>query len=215
MAGRIAGFCLDSDQSDAAEWLEKGFTVNLANPDPQSLCNLTEFKARIAVDENRLSDAQLLMAGKTDSGWVKERRGWHAASVAIIVRLMIAQRLGVAQLTPHVEALENLFEFTAGVGGQDYEVASLYFGLKYLNKDSEAESYAVEYIQNRRRDKLPLPSEWDSIRARLGERRRQACNYTDLAPSFRRYGLRTGEAGIGPCRSAGGGPPELGAPSDA
>lgn len=168
MAARIAGFCLDRDQSAASEWLERGLSINMTKLDPQTLSNLSEFKARIAIDENRLSDAQTLMAGKTDSAWVKERRGWHAASVAVIVRLMIAQRAAADQLAPYVQTLEDLFEFTAGVGGQDYEVASLYFGLKYLKKDSAAGAYALEYVQSRRRDSLPLPREWNHIRASLG-----------------------------------------------
>lgn len=182
MAARIAGFCLDRDQSEAAEWLERGIAINTTNPDPQILSTLSDYKARMAVDENRLSDAQSLMAGKADLEWLKDRRGWHAASVAIIVRLMISQRAGAAQLAPYVETLESLYEFTATVGGQDYEVASLYFGLRYLDKDSEAESYAIEYIENRRRDKLPLPVEWNSIRAGLGKGRRRQCNHRDMAP---------------------------------
>jgi hypothetical protein len=182
MAARIAGFCLDSDQSDAGEWVERGLTVNTTNPDPQTLSNLSEYKARIAIDENRLSVAQSLMAGKTNLAWLEDRRGSHAACVAVIVRLMIAQHAGAAQLAPYVETLKNLYEFTAGVGGQDYEVASLYFGLQCLNKDSEAETYAIEYIQERRRDNLPLPREWNGIRARLGTGGRRDCSYKPLAP---------------------------------
>jgi len=75
------------------------------------------------------------------------------------------------ELTPYVEQLQQLFEFTARFGGQDYEVASLYFGLQYLNKHIAAEFYAVDYVLNRRRDKLPLPNEWDSIGASISEGR--------------------------------------------
>ena len=169
MAGRITAFCFDADRPEAREWLERAILANTASPDPHTICTLTEYRARIAIIENRLSDAQTLMAGKIDLEWLKDRRGWYAASLAIVVRIMIAQRVGVAELSPYVEELEELFKFTASLGGQDYEVASLYFGLQYLNKHIAAESYAVDYVRNKRRDKLPLPNEWDRISTITGQ----------------------------------------------
>jgi len=169
IAGRIAAFCLDADRPEAREWLERAILANTASPDSNTICTLLEYRARIAIIEERLSDAQSLMAGKMDLEWLKDRRGWYAASVAVIVRIMIAQQVGAAELAPYVEKLEELFRFTASLGGQDYEVASLYFGLQYLNKHIAAESYALDYVRNKRRDKLPLPNEWDSITTIIGQ----------------------------------------------
>lgn len=169
MAGRIAAFCFDADRPEAREWLERAVLANTASPDPHTICTLTEYRARAAIIENRLSDAESLMAGKMDLEWLKDRRGWYAASISIVLRTMIAQHVGAAELTPFVEKLEKLFKFTAGLGGQDYEVASLCFGLQYLNKHIAAEAYAADYVRNKRRDRLPLPNEWDGISASIRE----------------------------------------------
>jgi hypothetical protein len=167
MAARLTAFYFDSDHPAAREWLERAVQANSAANEPSILCTLTEYRARAAIIEHRLSDAQSLMAGKTDMQWLQDRRGWYAASVAIVVRTMIAQHVSVGDLTPYVEALKDLFKFTARLGGQDYEVASLYFGLQYLDQRAVATAYAVDYVRQKRRDRLPLPKEWVQILAEV------------------------------------------------
>jgi hypothetical protein len=174
MAVRIADLYIDMNWDGAREWLERALSANNAAPDPYQTVALEEYRAKIALLENRLDDADRILTQSGGHQWLPPWLGWHAAHIAIHIRVLIASMAPQEEVARHVRKLSELFEATCSLGGQDYEVASLYFGLQYLGERSEADAYLVRYLDHGRREVTPLREELGAIADRVARVRKSA-----------------------------------------
>jgi hypothetical protein len=108
--------------------------------------------ARIALLENRVSDAETILEREFDWDRLRQRRGWLAAATALRIRVQIARCASVAEVFLNVEELRQLYSDTAILGCQDAEVAALYAGLVYVGDRLTAETYLKDYLTHKRRD---------------------------------------------------------------
>jgi DNA-binding SARP family transcriptional activator len=152
MAARIAAISVDWHRQDAQERVKEALQANEASPDPHIAFSLTGLRAKLAIEEKRFTEANEIISEQGKDEWLQPRHGFHAAQIAIRIRAMIGRCASVEETAPYVETLAGLFYKVAGLGGQDYEVASLYFGLTYLKRRRAAEAYVFDYLKFIRRE---------------------------------------------------------------
>jgi hypothetical protein len=155
-AGRIAALIedthLDSTQGTLEEWMELGLAASVDHWDPHNDFSLNASLARAALHKGRVKEARQIIETEFDWDWLEHRGSWHAAALALRVRLLMAEQSKVADIAPHIDRLRHLFSRIAGLGGQDYEVATLCDGLVYVGEHILAQQFFDDYTLNRRRD---------------------------------------------------------------
>jgi DNA-binding SARP family transcriptional activator len=166
-AERIAAFLVDSRRPGAEEWMRRAVDRHGEGPELHITFSLNAYRTRIALRENRLWDAKTILERDFDWGWLQNRRGWLAAVIALRVRLRIAERARREEISPDVEELRELYEFTAPLGGQDYEIAGLCEGLLYAGRRADAEAYLEDYLSKKRRDLTQYSRELAEVSAIL------------------------------------------------
>jgi hypothetical protein len=143
-----------------------------ASPDPHIAFSLIALRAKLALREKRFTEASEIIADMQDDGWLQPRHGFHAAHIAVRTRTLIGTCASLEQIATNVEALAGLFHKIAGLGGQDYEIASLYFGLTYLKRRRAAEAYVFDYLKFIRRELYPPSPELKVIANAIAKRAR-------------------------------------------
>jgi len=155
-AGRIAALVEDthlgSSQGTLEEWMELGLAASVDHWDPHNNFSLNASLARSALQKGRLKEARQILETEFDWDWLEHRGGWFAAALALRIRLLIGERSNVAEIAPDIDRLRLLFPRIAGLGAQDYEVATLCDGLIYLGEHRLAQQFFDDYTLNRRRD---------------------------------------------------------------
>ena len=154
------GSMLEDENDPASEkWMALAME---ASWDPQDVHSNFSFNAdtiRIAIRANRLNDARRILDHELDWEWLRQRRLWLAAAVALKIRLMIAEHATSDATSQHVEELASLYRSTAGLGRQDYEVGALVNGLIYIKEPERAKSHLRDYLSRARRDLSPPANE--------------------------------------------------------
>jgi DNA-binding SARP family transcriptional activator len=163
MTVRIADLYLDMNWPEASEWVDRACLANGVAPDPHLNVALYGYRAKIAMLESRFADADEIMRQSGGDKWLPPWRGWHAAHIAIEIKVKIGLSAPAEVVAPYVQELADLFEVTSTLGGQDYEVAALYLGLSYLGRKRHAESFVIRYLDHARRDITPLREELRAV----------------------------------------------------
>ena len=149
---RIAAFLVDTRRPGAEEWMRRATERQGDGPELHITFSLNAYRTRVALRENRLRDAKTILECDFDWGWLRNRRGWLAAVLALRVRLRIAEGAEREEMGPDVDELKELYEFNAPLGGQDYEIAALCDGLLHTGRRGDAEEYLDDYLSKKRRD---------------------------------------------------------------
>jgi DNA-binding SARP family transcriptional activator len=152
LAGKLVAFLVNTGRPGAAEWMQRADECHGESSEVQAAISRKAYFARIALAENRLGDARRILERELDWEWLRDRRGWLAASIALLIRVQIAQGARADEIEFNVEQLRQLYVVTATLGGQDYEVAALCAGLLYLKNGAAAETYLTDYLSHKRRD---------------------------------------------------------------
>jgi len=154
-AVRLADFLLESDRSAAEIWLSRADQSHGEPDQLQTACSATAVKARLALIDNRLADAERVVK---EFPWdrLADRHTWRAAAIALRLRVHIAQRRPPDSVLRDVEELRDLYIRTSIVGGQDYEVSSLCRALNYVGDFTNAQRLLTDYVSNRRREVAPF-----------------------------------------------------------
>ena len=153
-AERIASFFVDTRRPGADQWIARARESADELPQPNVLYSTIVTKARIALRQNRIDDAARLV-NEFELDWLKYRRGWLAAALGIRIRVALASKVEASELLAEVSELRSLYGVTAGLGGQDCEVASLCAGLKAIGDAEDARSLLRDYLSSKRRDLTP------------------------------------------------------------
>lgn len=153
-AVRLAEFLLESDQTERSSveiWLARAEESHGEPDQLQTACSATAAKARLALWDKRLLDAERLVDAFP---WneLGDRHSWQAAGVALRLNTYIAQGRSPDSVLPYVNELRTLYERISQVGGQDYEVSALCRGLSYVNDDANARWHLTDYISKKRRE---------------------------------------------------------------
>jgi len=151
-AGKLAAFLVNTGGLGATEWMQRANEYHGESSEVQAAISRNAYLARIALVENRLGDARRILEQDLDWEWLQDRRGWLAASIALLIRVQIAEGAASTEIGFNVGQLRQLYAVTATLGGQDYEVAALCAGLLYLKDDEAAETYLTDYLSHKRRD---------------------------------------------------------------
>jgi hypothetical protein len=151
-AERLAAFLMDSGRPEAEKWMQRARDYHGEAPEVQTSFTLNVCLARIAFLENRLSDAKRILERDFDWEGLRHRRGWLAASIALLIKIQIGQGASVDEIGPNVAELRQLYEDTAMLGSQDCEVAALCAGLLYIGENESADAYLADYLSHKRRD---------------------------------------------------------------
>ena len=166
-AERFASLLEEEELSGSKQWMERAARESKEAPDVHSEFSFNADSVRMAIRENRLADARQILERGFDWEWLNNRRMWLASGLALQVRLLIAERAKPVDVGPYVEKLGGLFESTASLGRQDYEVAALIQGLTYVGKCAEAKLRLKDFILRKRRDLTPLSRELSQISEEL------------------------------------------------
>jgi hypothetical protein len=170
MAARIAAISVDWHRQDAEERVKEAVQANEASRDPHITFSLAGLRAKLAIQEKRFIEANEIISELGEDDWLRARHGFHAAQIAIRIRAMIGRGASLRETAPYVENLASLFSKIAGLGGQDYEIASLYFGLIYLERRRAAEAYVSDYLKGMRRELYSPSPELKIIAAAIAQR---------------------------------------------
>jgi hypothetical protein len=162
-AERIASFLLDTGGQGAETWTQRAVKSYGAAPAVQVTFAVQCYFARIALAQNRISDAESILDHEFDWVRLRHRRGWLAAALALRIKTRIARDAGVEEVSPTVEELRQLYSAIATLGCQDFEIAGLCAGLIYIGDQANAHKYLVDYLCNGRRDLTPYLKELTSV----------------------------------------------------
>jgi hypothetical protein len=158
------GSLLEDEESPGSEvWMERAVTGPSTPHDLRGNFSFLADTTRIAIREKRLDDARRYLDQGFDWEWVSRRRAWHAVLIALRIRLLIAERATLPEISPHVRKLRDLYGSIAGLGKQDYEIASLAQGFVYIGEHSHARDLLGDYVAHTRRDLTPLSRELTAI----------------------------------------------------
>jgi DNA-binding SARP family transcriptional activator len=151
-AERIAAFLVDNGRQGVREWMERATESHGEATEVHISLSINATVARIALLENRLSDAKRILEQDFDWDWLQHRRGLLAAATALQIRVQLGERVSVSDVGPNVEKLRKLYSETAILGGQDNEVATLCAALLYMGEKENASAYLADYLSCKRRD---------------------------------------------------------------
>lgn len=151
-AERIAAFLVYTRRFGMHEWIARAREPDGETPHPSVAFSMYSSIARAALLENRVEDAERIISEKFSWDWLRHRRGWTAAALALRIRVQLARRVSASELAPDIAQLRTLYGCTAALGGQDYEVAALCAGLIYVGSSSDARDLLTDYLSNKRRD---------------------------------------------------------------
>jgi hypothetical protein len=175
IAERIATFLFETGCQGGHTWMERAVKSYGDAPAVQGSFAVHAYFARIALVENRLSDAESILDYELDWEWLRHRRSWLAAALALRIKTKIARKASADEVRPYVEELRQLYSAVATLGCQDFEIAGLCAGLIYLGERANADKYLVDYLCNGRRDLTPYLKELTSV-----------CQALDVKPSTHR-----------------------------
>jgi DNA-binding SARP family transcriptional activator len=162
-AEKIAAFLIDTDRQGVETWLQRAVTSYGDAPAVQPSYAVHCYFARIALAQNRIADAESILNHKFDWEWLRHRRGWLAAALALRIHTQIARKTSIEEVSSTVEELRQLYTAVATLGCQDFEIAELCAGLSYIGDQANAEKYLVDYLCNGRRDLTPYLRELTSV----------------------------------------------------
>lgn len=167
-AERIAEFLISAGRTGAHEWVARALEPDEKPQQPHLVFSTSALRVRLAILENRIADAEHIVVEEFAWDWLKHRRGWLAAALALRIRVRLAQHVGVDRLLNDVEDLHALYGSTANIGAQDSEVASLCAGLAYIGRSREAERLLKDYVLTQRRDLTAYNSDLAAVCEALG-----------------------------------------------
>jgi hypothetical protein len=162
-AERIAAFLIDNSRHGVETWMQRAIKSYGDAPAVEVSFAIHAYRARIALLQNRISDAESILAHEFDWEPLRHRRGWLAAALALRIKTKIARNASVEELVPDVEEVRQLYSAVATLGCQDFEIAALCAGLIYMGEKASADKYLVDYLCNARRDLTPYLSELTSV----------------------------------------------------
>jgi hypothetical protein len=175
IAERIAAFLFETGRQGVETWMQRAVKSYGDAPSVQATFAVHGYSARIALAQNRISDAESILDHEFDWEWLRHRRGWLAAALALRIKTKIARKASVDEVKPNVEELRQLYSAIATLGCQDFEIAGLCAGLIYIGDKANADKYLVDYLCNGRRDLTPYLRELTSV-----------CRALDVKPSTHR-----------------------------
>jgi hypothetical protein len=164
-ATRMLGLLVDTGSSETAEWSERA-SKTFDRQDASTAYAVLNHMCRIALRENRIADARKHAEASLELRWLSERKGWLAASLAVQLRVAIAEKRPVGELRDPVEKLQDLYGYIANIGGQDNEIAALCAALAYVGEKSLAKDLLTDY-DTRRRDLTPWSADLLEISSAL------------------------------------------------
>jgi DNA-binding SARP family transcriptional activator/predicted XRE-type DNA-binding protein len=179
-AERTAAFLFETDREGVETWMQRAVkSYGDTSAVPLTFATQCCF-ARIALTQNRLSDAEWIVDHEFDWESLRHRRGWLAAALALRIKTRVARQASVSEVTLTVEELRQLYSTIATLGCQDFEIAGLCAGLIYIGDQANAAKYLVDYLCNARRDLTPHLGELTSV-----------CHALDVEPLSHRDVLGT------------------------
>jgi hypothetical protein len=162
-AEKIAVFLLETGRQGVETWIQRAVKSYGDAPAVQATFAVHGYIARIALAQNRISEAESILDHEFDWEWLRHRRGWLAAALALRIKTKIARNVCIEDVSPTVEELRQLYSEIATLGCQDFEIAGLCAGLIYIGDQANADKYLVDYLCNGRRDLTPYLKELTSV----------------------------------------------------
>jgi hypothetical protein len=162
-AERVASFLLDTGREGAETWMDRAVKSYGDAQAVQVTFAVHGYFARIALAQNRISAAESILDHEFDWVWLRHRRGWLAAALALRIKTKIARQASIEEVSPIVEELRQLYSAVATLGCQDFEIAGLCVGLIYIGDQANAHKYLVDYLSNGRRDLTPYLRELTAV----------------------------------------------------
>jgi hypothetical protein len=162
-AERIAAFLFEAGRQGAEIWMQRAVKSYGDAPAIRVTFAAQAHFARIALAQNRISDAESILDHEFDWEWLHHRRGWLAAALALRIKAKIARKASFDEVSSSVEELRQLYSLVATLGCQDFEIAGLCAGLIYIGDRANADKYLVDYLRNGRRDLTPYLRELTSV----------------------------------------------------
>jgi hypothetical protein len=163
IAERIAAFSFETGRQDVETWIQRAVRSYGDAPAVQATFAVQCHLARIALAQNRISDAKSILDHEFDWELLRHRRGWLAAALALRIQTQIAGKTGIEEVSSTVEELRQLYSAVATLGCQDFEIVGLCAGLIHIGDRANAHKYLVDYLCNARRDLTPYLSELTSV----------------------------------------------------
>jgi len=163
LAERIAAFLIETGGQGVETWIQRAVNTYGDGPAIQPTFAVHGYFVRIALSQNRISDAESILDNEFDWEWLRNRRGWLASALALRIKTRIARKAGIEEVSPAVEELRQLYSVVATLGCQDFEIAALCAGLTYIGDKANADKYLVDYLCNGRRDLTPYLKELTSV----------------------------------------------------
>ena len=151
-AQMLVAVLFDNGRPGVTEWMHRANECHGEPLEAHTSLSLNAYSARIAFLENRLGDARKILEADLDWAWLRSRRGWLAATIALLIEVQIGQAESIEEIGPNLVELRQLYEHTSMLGGQDDEVAALCAGLIYIGEIESAHAYLTDYLVNKRRD---------------------------------------------------------------
>jgi DNA-binding SARP family transcriptional activator len=155
MAARLAAFLVDSGRPGAAQWVDRACESPGETLEMHISFSNSAYQVKLALSKNCIDDAARIVEHDFPWNSLRHRHGWLAAALALRVRVQIAQSIARADIRGDLNKLNELYEITAKLGGQDYEVASLCSGLLYVGEEQNARDLMRDYVSTKRRDCTP------------------------------------------------------------
>jgi DNA-binding SARP family transcriptional activator len=162
-AERIAAFLIETGRQGAETWIQRAVKSYGDGPAVQATFAVHGYLVRIALAQNRISDAESILDHEFDWEWLRNRRGWLASALALRIKTKIARKASIEEASCTVEELRQLYSVVATLGCQDFEIAGLCAGLIYIGDQANADKYLVDYLCNGRRDLTPYARELTSV----------------------------------------------------
>jgi DNA-binding SARP family transcriptional activator len=166
-AERIVAFLVDSGRPGVETWMQRALESHGDAADVRVSFSINAILARIALHENRVGEAKRILESEIDWEWVRHRRGFLAAAIALRIRVQIALHAEKAEVGSSVAELRELYADTAMLGCQDFEIATLCVGLVYAGEQASAETHLTDYLTHARRDLTPYSRELTDVCERL------------------------------------------------
>jgi DNA-binding SARP family transcriptional activator len=162
-AERIAAFLIETGRQGAEIWIQRAVKSYGDGPAVRATFPVHGYLVRIALAQNRISDAESILDHEFDWEWLRNRRGWLASALALRIKTKIARKASIEEASRTVEELRQLYSVVATLGCQDFEIAGLCAGLIYIGDQANADKYLVDYLCNGRRDLTPYLGELTSV----------------------------------------------------
>jgi DNA-binding SARP family transcriptional activator len=162
-AERMVAFLIDNGRHGIEIWMERAITSYGDAPAVELSFAIHAYSARIALVQDRVSDAESILAREFDWDRLRHRRGWLAAALALRIKSKIARNASIEEVAPDVDEVRQLYSVVATLGCQDFEIATLCAGLIYMGDQPNAHKYLVDYLCNGRRDLTPYLRELTSV----------------------------------------------------